>query len=55
MVRTTPKEKKLIEKAAALANRTVSDYCRLQILKAIEADAAEASEPNTSVAVAQTD
>jgi uncharacterized protein (DUF1778 family) len=60
MMRTTPREKRLIEKAAALAQRAVSEYCRMQVVKAAEADiaaaAAKASEPNdTSVAVAQTD
>ena len=59
MVRVSAKEKQLIQKAAALAQRAMSDYTRLHILRQAESDiaaAAKASEPNsTSVAVAQTD
>ena len=58
MVRVSAKEKQLIQKAAGLAQRAMSDYTRLHILRQAESDiaAAKASEPNnTSVAVAQTD
>ena len=45
MMRTTAKEKKLIEAAASRAERAVSEYCRMQILKVIEAEMAARADP----------
>jgi uncharacterized protein (DUF1778 family) len=44
LMRTTAKEKKLIEAAAARAERAVSEYCRMQILKVVEAEMAARAE-----------
>jgi uncharacterized protein (DUF1778 family) len=56
MVRVSAKEKQLIQKAAALAQRAMSDYTRIHILRKAESDiAAAAKDSDTSVTVAQTD